>query len=223
MDTEPTNDEAGLPIRPKPDGSDIRRAEPSERAAVAEALARGFHDDPQLCWVIPDEGRRAHKLDLGFDFFARWVYFHQGDVYTTDGLAGAACWLPPEQTKVSAFRQLLMLPGLVRIFRADVRRLLALLNTFEKKHPRAPEHWYLPAVALRPEWQGRGFGAALLAPMLDRCDREGIPAYLEATSPRNRSLYERHGFVARDEIRARKDAPPAWAMWREPQEPRPVG
>lgn len=30
--------------------------------------------------------------------------------------------------------------------------------------------------------------------MLTDCDRTGMPAYLEATSERNRDLYQRHGF-----------------------------
>ncbi len=30
--------------------------------------------------------------------------------------------------------------------------------------------------------------------VLDRCDREGLPAYLEASSDRSRKLYERLGF-----------------------------
>jgi hypothetical protein len=42
-----------------------------------------------------------------------------------------------------------------------------------------------------------------MAPVLARCDREGMRAYLDATSQRNRRLYERHGF-ARGAVR------PAW-------------
>jgi len=37
-----------------------------------------------------------------------------------------------------------------------------------------------------------------MAPVLERCDREGVRAYLDATSERNRPLYERHGFQAEE-------------------------
>jgi GNAT superfamily N-acetyltransferase len=217
MDPDAAHDETGLPIRPRPDRSDIRKASADERSAVAEALARGFHDDPIIAWVIPDPERRALELGSGFDLFARRIYFPRDEVYTTDHLAGAACWMPPGRTRVSVFEQLRMLPGMLASFRRELGRLVALLNAFEKRHPHEKEHWYLPVVAVKPEWQGRGFGAALLRPVLDRCDREGVPAYLEATSPRNRALYERHQFVVLEELRARADAPPAWPMWREPQ------
>jgi len=69
-------------------------------------------------------------------------------------------------------------------------------------------------IGVRPEWQGRGFGSALLRPILERCDRERLPAYLEASSPRNRALYERHGFAVVEEMRV-SDSPPVWRMWRE--------
>ncbi len=51
--------------------------------------------------------------------------------------------------------------------------------------------------------------------MLARADREGSPAYLEATSRRNRALYERHGFVTIGELTV-ADCPPLYAMWRPP-------
>jgi hypothetical protein len=54
-----------------------------------------------------------------------------------------------------------------------------------------------------------------MRPILDRADAEGMPAYLEATSPLNRRLYERHGFEVTQEFVLPK-GPPMWAMWREP-------
>jgi len=48
-----------------------------------------------------------------------------------------------------------------------------------------------------------------------RCDADGQPAYLEATSEHNRRLYERHGFVVTAPI-VLPDGPTAYAMWREP-------
>jgi hypothetical protein len=55
-----------------------------------------------------------------------------------------------------------------------------------------------------------------MRPVLERCDRDRVPAYLEASSPRNRALYERHGFEVMEECRYADDGPPLWRMWREP-------
>lgn len=61
-----------------------------------------------------------------------------------------------------------------------------------------------------------GLGAWVLRPVLDHCDANGLPAYLEATCEHNRALYDRLGFAVREEIALGKGAPPLWPMWREP-------
>ena len=90
------------------------------------------------------------------------------------------------------------------------------INSLESDQPH-DQHYYLPFVGVVPDWQGRGLGAALLAPVLERCDSERMPAYLEASAPRNRALYERLGFVVTKEFRLGKGSPPLWRMWRDPQ------
>lgn len=69
----------------------------------------------------------------------------------------------------------------------------------------------------RPEgFQGQGLGSTLIRAVLDRCDADGMPAYLEATSEDNRRLYAQHGFVDTQQIVIR-DSPPLFCMWRDPQ------
>jgi ribosomal protein S18 acetylase RimI-like enzyme len=76
------------------------------------------------------------------------------------------------------------------------QRLPEIFEMFEQMgtcHPHEP-HWYLPMIGVHPREQGRGCGSALLRRALARCDRDGLPAYLESTNPRNVSLYKRFGF-----------------------------
>ena len=82
-------------------------------------------------------------------------------------------------------------------------------------HPDGP-HWYLPMIGVNPAHQSKGLGAALLRQALERCDREGLPAHLESTNPRNISLYMRHGFVAVGEIQA-GSSPTMVPMLRQPR------
>lgn len=84
----------------------------------------------------------------------------------------------------------------------------------DEHHPQDP-HEYLWFLGVVPAAQGHGIGSALMAPVLERADRAGAPAYLEATSPRNRALYERHGFEPGPAI-AVGAGPPMWPMWRRP-------
>ena len=76
-------------------------------------------------------------------------------------------------------------------------------------------HYYVRDVGVVPEAQGQGLGSALLEPTLVACDREGLPAYLEASSERNAALYERLGFCLLRELRV-GSSPPLRLMLRNP-------
>ena len=89
-----------------------------------------------------------------------------------------------------------------------------MFEQMEEHHP-TYDHWYLPLIGVEPVAQGRRLGSALLQHALETCDSDGLPAYLEATSPRNRNLYARHGFGDVATIQA-GSSPPLWAMLREP-------
>ena len=215
MERDATVDDAGLPIRPLPDGSDVRKVVEHDLPQVTRALAQSFYDDPIFAWIAQDAERRLPELERGFDLFARRVWFPHDEAYTTDHLIGAAFWVPPDKWHMSPLAQLGLLPAMAIITRRDLPRLIRLLNVIEAKHPHE-RHYYLPLVGIAPEWQGRGFGSAIMRPILERCDRDRIPAYLEASSTRNRALYERQGFDVVEEVSV-KDSPPLWRMWREPR------
>jgi ribosomal protein S18 acetylase RimI-like enzyme len=100
---------------------------------------------------------------------------------------------------------------------AAAHRLEQLVQAFEAVHPHDP-HWYLQFLATDPPLQSRGIGATLLTDVLAAADGAGQAAYTEATSLRNRALYERHGFVFTGEIPL-PDGPSLYAMWRDPQRP----
>ena len=90
------------------------------------------------------------------------------------------------------------------------------MEMIDERHP-AGEFYYLHFIGVHPAHQGKGFGSALLGDVLrQRCDAEGRPAYLEATSRDNVRLYERHGFVALQPF-GPEGAPPLTPMWREPR------
>lgn len=215
MESVQTERTPGAHDRPQPDGGDIRLVEPHEIEAVSRAAAEGFYDDPIMAWVFRDDDTRLRRLERAFEFFVGDIWFPHGHCYTQDRIAGAAFWLPPGTWHLGVLAQLRLMPGMIAGTRGAVVRLMRLLNVMEAKHPQE-EHYYLPVIAVAPAWQGRGFGAALMRPVLERCDAEGLPAYLEATTPRNRALYERQGFELLDVIHAPGAGPPMWRMWREP-------
>lgn len=192
----------------------VRRAAAADRDAVSSALAAAFHDDPVFSWIFPDPARRGPLTRSFFDLTVDALARHDDSWTTCAGIAGAALWVPhgrPAMADDDAERFAATLAGLAG---PDAERLLEVMALLDDHHPAVP-HEYLWFLGVVPAAQGRGIGSELMRPVLARADQAGSPAYLEATSPRSKALYERHGFVATAPI-AVAGGPPLWPMWRRP-------
>jgi GNAT superfamily N-acetyltransferase len=193
----------------------VRKATADDVPRLARALARAFDEDPVFEWMIPDNSERFRRSERAFAFWLRKLYLPHDQCYTTDGVVGGALWLPPDQWHLGPLAQLRLLPGMLGAMGSRLPQVMRAINTIESNHPREPHH-YLPFVGVEPASQGRGIGTALMKPVIDRCDQEALPAYLEATTARNRACYFRQGFEVTEEIHFPKGGPPSWRMWREP-------
>lgn len=91
-------------------------------------------------------------------------------------------------------------------------------SLFEQMDAHHPEEscWYLPLTAADPGFTGRGLGGELMRHALQKCDQDGLNAYLASSNPRNIPLYERLGFATIGRIQA-GDSPVMTPMVREPQ------
>jgi GNAT superfamily N-acetyltransferase len=179
---------------------------------LGHIIARAFQEDPVMCWITPDPERRAAIAPALFELYAE-VFVPLGETYITEQLDGAALWAPPGQQPVGeddieAFAQ-----RVAELAGEDAERIFELEAAFDAHAPSTP-HFHLQLVGTLPERQGQGIGSALMEGVLARCDRDGVPAYLEATSEQNRRLYERHGFVATGSI-IPAGGPTITAMWRD--------
>ncbi len=182
--------------------------------AVAGAIARGFLDNEIWVWILPDEGRRSELLHRYYRMMIQRVFLPAGGAWTTPETAGGALWLPPG-TKLSlavALRELFVVSPVVGI--AGFRRAIA-IDALKKRYRPTEPHWYLETLSIEPAKQRQGHGSALLAPVLEHCDAQRLPAYLETQRHSNIAYYERFGFELTDEVSTR-ESPPLWLMWREP-------
>jgi ribosomal protein S18 acetylase RimI-like enzyme len=180
-----------------------------ERAIGVVALA--FAADPICRWAYPDAGTYVKYFPPFIKAFAGGA-FEAGTAFVSDDYAGVALWMPPG---VHADEE-----ELGSIIEASVsgelrEKLFEMVELQAKTHPDVP-HWYLPMIGVDPAHQRQGHGSQLMTQALEICDREGMPAYLEATSRGSRALYERHGFEVVTEIQV-ADSPPMWPMLRRPR------
>ncbi|MFF5130413.1 GNAT family N-acetyltransferase [Streptomyces syringium] len=213
----------------------IRRARKEEREEISRLLGEAFMADPVSGWVFPDEEHRRAVHPRFFGVFLD-AALRDGWVDVMEDHSAAALWLPvmvgesagdgadagsgsgsgggsgdgegdghDEMTEALAAAD----PGNERT------RIVGELTALA--HPTDRSHYYLPNIVAAPGRTGEGRGSALLEAVLERCDREGMPAYLEASNTRSKALYERHGFVFTGRTVDLPGGPPMWPMWREPR------
>jgi len=170
-------------------GSVPRQAERVDKERLIATLTLAFAADPPVRWMYPDPQTYLRNFPAFVDAFGG-AALTTGTAFYADDFSGCALWLPPGEGADEA-----ALAQLVERSVAEPRRqeVFSLFAAMERSHPKEA-HWYLPLIGVEPAAQGRGIGSALLEATLSECDRAGLPAYLEATSPRNVPLYERHGF-----------------------------
>jgi GNAT superfamily N-acetyltransferase len=94
---------------------------------------------------------------------------------------------------------------------AGAVRLVAVLD--KHHHEVKQPHYYLNLLGADPLFQRIGAGGAVLQPVLERCDREGLSAYLETQKEENLAYYARHAFELIQKVDVR-GAPPIWTMLR---------
>jgi GNAT superfamily N-acetyltransferase len=197
-------------IRPLADG---------ERSEILAVTARAFWDDPLCDFFTRD---LLHEHQVLPHFFAAVLDDLKGDdrvvsVAENNGRPRAiAGWLKPGAYPRPTGQELVHTARSVWSVVRGRRRIQAARLFFEvdRLHPKEP-HWYLALLATDPSAQGRGLGSALLAPVLEECDREGVLAYCETQKFENVAWYARSGFTVSGEVRL-PGTPTVWLLRREP-------
>lgn len=188
-----------------------REAHADERPSVCDVLGRAFHDDPVAEFLFPDprtrSARYARFAGIAIDAFASAAL-----VVTEPGIRTAAIWQAPTPAPVGVVRQMRLLGSLVALMRTGFSRAARLGELMSRHHLREP-HWYLAVLGTDPQAQRLGLASAILQPVLERCDRERMPAYLESSKAANIPFYNKHGFEVVDELQI-PGGPSLWPMVR---------
>ncbi|MEU9571352.1 GNAT family N-acetyltransferase [Streptomyces massasporeus] len=205
-------------------GVAIRTAGEADRELIVRLLDDAFQDDPVSGWVFPGVAERRAKHPALMAAFAD-IVLAAGRIDVTEDGSACALWLPVPADEGQGHEghgngDAGVDEGPAQVREAvdpDNERIEAIGRLTAAVHPAGRAHEYLWMIGVAPGRQGEGLGTALIEAVLDRCDREGVPAYLEASSARSRALYERLGFELAGPVLDLPDGPAMWPMWREPR------
>ncbi|MFF5181024.1 GNAT family N-acetyltransferase [Micromonospora sp. NPDC000316] len=191
--------------------ADIDRLGPEDTALVAGRIAGAFTALRVTRWLVPDASKREAVLAGDFEIIVDHAMRH-GLVFGTADRSAVAVWLPsvgePTPPPPDYDARLAAACG------EWTDRFQHLDELFAASHPHG-DHHHLAFLAVEPARQGQGLGTALLEHHHAWLDANDMPAYLEASDPRSRDLYARHGYRAGEPFRV-PDGTPFWPMWREP-------
>lgn len=201
---------------PDEEGPDVRLAEQRDVPRIAATLTVAFADSRWTRWALPDDGRmqrltRLHELDAG----------HRGvatrSAWVTEDVDAVAVWEPPAGTAPLPDDVAAALGRELPYLRADrastVAETEAMIGAARPEEP----HWWLAHLGVRPSARRRGLAAAVLAPVLVRCDADGTLAAAAAFSWANVRFLRGFGFEVLVETRTADGDLPLWVLVRQPQ------
>jgi GNAT superfamily N-acetyltransferase len=200
---------------PEEEGPDVRLAENRDVPRIAATLTIALADSRWTRWALPDDGRmqrltRLHELDAGHRGVAT------GSTWVTDDVDAVAAWEPPAGTAPlpadvaeALARELPYLAGnRARV----VAETAALVGAARPSEP----HWWLAHLGVRPSSRRRGLAAAVLAPIVVRCDTLQEMASAAVYSWANVRFLRGFGFEVTTELRTSDDELPVWVVTRQP-------
>lgn len=191
----------------------VVRAEEADVDTLSQVIADAFFDLAPSRWLVTDPATRREIFPGYFRIFVERA-LAAGEAQTTVDRSAVALWLPIGAQLPApdpGYDQRLAAAtgpwtGRFRLFDAAL----------ERRHPAGAPHHHLAVIAVRPDRQGRGTGAALLRSHHAALDSAGLPAYLEASGLRSRRLYLSHGYCDHGQPICLTAGVLLYPMWRWP-------
>lgn len=201
----------------------VRHASLSDLDTVMPAYSAAVYDEAVASWILPDGERRRQLAETAeFGQYVRTL-LESGVlvVAETDGIAGISVWLRVDDssTDVADESSKADEQALLReIYGEYADRVWQVGALTTQQHPHGHPYFYLQQMAVLPTHRGDGLGGSMLRYGIAVADAEGVPVHLEASTPRNRALYARHGFVdAGAPVELPEEGPRIQPMYRDPR------
>jgi len=196
----------------------IQSLEESNLKVVSESLAMAFMNDPLERYVFPDAEERKQKSPDHFATVLRYGLAF-GEAYELPNSEGAVVWLPPGKTDITPEKAerggLTKMPELIG-YDAALRFFIVseYLKSFHITDAPGP-HWYTMVIGVAPASCGRGYGKALMQPIIEKAKAAQTPIYLETFEQANIQFYTKLGFRVVRELIEPVSNLPVWTFLKD--------
>lgn len=176
----------------------MKKATKTEKQLVTKILVESFSQNASVNYIIKKDNKKTERIHALMEYsFEICLMF--GEVFLSDDNKACALIVYPEKKKTT-LKSILLDAGL--IFRSvgfgNISKTLKrekLISSIQPKIPMA----YLWFIGVDPEAQGRGIGSTLLQEVIDYCNTNNRPIYLETSTVKNLPWYDKFRFEVYNE------------------------
>jgi GNAT superfamily N-acetyltransferase len=199
----------------------------NDKPKAIDVLFEAFRNDLFFNYMLGVRSKDA-RIAIPIHAFILNLGTKYGEVHAPSSrIEGVALWLPPDNARITAWKALRS--GVLRLVKVLPRnykgaisfskRMLAYARYSDELHERYVPfpHWYLLAIGIGDDNRGKGYASKLIKPMLERCDRDKLPCYLETHNEKNIEVYRHFGFDVIDVGKLPGVEQRQWAMLRKPR------
>lgn len=207
-------------------GPQIKTLEAEAHAIAADVMARAFAEDPVYHYLLPNENHYHRRLMWMMRFMLR-LCTRKGVAHQIGSpLQGVAAWLKPgeaisflDEVRAGVVTAPLHL-GVTSAWRSN--NMMAATRKNRTRLSSGKDYWYLWQFAVAPESRGKGYGRALLQPVLNEADTTETDCWLDNSNAANLPIYEAMGFRTMEEytIQDHQRVVKLWHMCRKPVKPK---
>jgi len=188
---------------------------------AAENLTLAFFNYPMIEYLFPNRKTRFKK---SYRYFKGIINYGRlfGDSYAiskeAEGiiilLSSKMAHFPFKETMRSGIPLMFALSGIRFLLRTRIHERHQ--YNFYKKHTNFP-HNYLMLLGVNPKYQGCGYAKLLINQVLEKCEKDSLPCYLETYLPKNVSIYQKFNFEVVEESTIPKTDIKFWGLLRNNQ------
>lgn len=171
----------------------MRRGTENDRQLVIQILSEAFDTNKSVNYVVKQDGNRRTRIERLMDYSFN-VCNSYGEVWVSDDQQACALILHPDKKRTSL--STLIWDIKLALFVIGITRVNAVLkreNFIKSNHPLVPIS-YLWFIGVNPQLQGKGIGSSFINEVINQCEKEKRPIYLETSMERNLPFYKKFGF-----------------------------
>jgi hypothetical protein len=170
-----------------------------DKDRVVDILAESFDDNQSVNYIVKQDKKRTQRIRklMAYSFDICYLY---GEVFLTDDISACALILLPDKKKNNLKSILLDIKLVVScIGISNIKKAMKRESKIKELQPKKLM-CYLWFIGVDSDKQKKGIGSVLIKEVIEEAHSKQRPVYLETSTLKNISWYEKYGFTIYNEL-----------------------